>query len=58
MGFADEQPLRHWCDVHSAELGSIDYGAAVCARVLVPEDQSEAFSAFCEAHKLDYSFET
>ncbi|MGO1502124.1 MAG: DUF1949 domain-containing protein, partial [Marinobacter sp.] len=58
MDFADEQPLRHWCDVNSAELDSIDYGASVCARVLVPEDQSEAFSAFCDAHKLDYSFET
>ncbi|MGO1462167.1 MAG: YigZ family protein [Marinobacter sp.] len=58
MGFADEQPLRHWCDVHSAELDSIGYSALVSARVLVPEDKMDAFTAFCEAHKLDYRFET
>lgn len=58
MGFADEQPLRHWCDVHSAELESIDYGALVTACVLVPDEQCEAFIAFCAVHKLDYSFET
>jgi uncharacterized YigZ family protein len=58
MGFADEQPLRHWCDVNAAELDSVTYGASVTARVLVPEDQTDAFTAFCDAHKLDYSFET
>ncbi|WP_144823718.1 YigZ family protein [Marinobacter piscensis] len=58
MGFADEQPLRHWCELNAAELESIDYGARVTARVLVPEDQVDAFSGFCESHKLDYRFET
>lgn len=62
MGFADEQPLRHWCEVNAAELDSVLYGtlvaARVAARVLVPEDQLNAFAAFCDAHKLDYSFET
>ncbi|GGE56123.1 hypothetical protein GCM10011533_05750 [Streptosporangium jomthongense] len=58
MGFADEQPLRHWCDVNGAQLAAITYGASVAARVLVPDDQTGAFVAFCEAHKLDYSFET
>jgi len=57
MGFAGEQPLRHWCDVHVAELDSVTYGTHVSARVLVPEDQTEAFVAFCDAHKMDYSFE-
>lgn len=57
MDFSDEQPLRHWCDVNAAELESIDYGMSVTARVLVPEDQMATFIAFCEAHKLDYSFE-
>ena len=58
MGFADEQPLRHWCDVNAAELDSVTYGVSVTARVLVPDDQTETFTAFCDAHKLDYSFET
>lgn len=58
MGFADEQPLRHWCEHNAAELESIDYGALVTVRVLVPEDQVDAFSGFCESHKLDYRFET
>lgn len=58
MGFADEQPLRHWCDVHKAELQSIQYGARVMAKVLVPENKMDEFTAFCDAHKLDYSFET
>ncbi|RBW48434.1 YigZ family protein [Marinobacter sp. F3R11] len=57
MGFAGEQPLRHWCDVHGAELDSVNYGVDVSARVLVPEDHAEAFCAFCDAHKMDYSFE-
>ncbi len=58
IGFADEQPLRHWCDVNAAELDSVTYGVSVTARVLVPDDQTETFTAFCDAHKLDYSFET
>ncbi|WP_100638531.1 YigZ family protein [Marinobacter salexigens] len=58
MGFADEQPLRHWCEVNKVELDSIDYGTSVTARVLVPEDLMEEFTAFSDAHKLDYSFET
>lgn len=57
MGFADEQPLRHWCETHEALLVAVEYGASVNARVQVPADHSEAFAAFCEAHKLDYRFE-
>ena len=57
MGFADEQPLRHWCDVNSVELESVAYGTPVTARVLVPEDLANTFRAFCDAHKLDYNFE-
>ncbi|MGB1950126.1 MAG: YigZ family protein [Marinobacter sp.] len=57
MGFADEQPLRHWCDTHEALVVAVEYGASVKARVQVPADHSEAFAAFCEAQKLDYRFE-
>ncbi|MBW0147022.1 IMPACT family protein [Marinobacter arenosus] len=57
MGFADEQPLRHWCEVHGAGLESVDYGAGVTARVLIPEHLADEFVAFCNAHKLDYDLE-
>ncbi len=53
MGYADEQPLRHWCEVHGAEVVSVDYGSSVTARVSVPEDQIEAFSEFCLAQKME-----
>ncbi len=56
MGFADEQPLRHWCDGHGATVGYVDYGAQVVAEVSVPEDQRPAFIDFCRAQKLAYDF--
>ncbi len=57
MDFADEQPVRHWCEVHGANLESVDYGAAVSARLSLPEEAVEALVAFCEAQKLDYGFD-
>lgn len=57
MSFADEQPLRHWCEVNGGVVELVDYGAVVTATISVPEDQSDDFGAFCEAQKLDYSFE-
>ncbi|TNE77839.1 MAG: YigZ family protein, partial [Gammaproteobacteria bacterium] len=27
MSFADEQPVRHWCEVHGAVVESVDYAA-------------------------------
>lgn len=58
LSFADEQPLRHWCDVHGAVLDSIDYGSVVQARLSVPESLTGEFGAFCDAQKLDYRFAT
>ncbi len=52
MGYADEQPLRHWCEVHGAGVVSVDYGASVTAEVSVPEDLMESFSEFCLAQKM------
>lgn len=53
LGYADEQPLRHWCEVHGAEVVSVDYGASVTAEVSVPEDLVETFSEFCQAQKME-----
>lgn len=57
MPFASEQPVRHWCEVNSATVESVDYGASVTARLQVPESSVDDFSAFCDSHKLDYSFD-
>ncbi|AXS82711.1 MULTISPECIES: YigZ family protein [Marinobacter] len=57
LSFADEQPLRHWCELHGASVDSVDYGPSVHARVSVPENRAQQFGAFCDAQKLDYSFE-
>ncbi|MBW4933982.1 IMPACT family protein [Marinobacter sp. F4206] len=57
MGFADEQPVRHWCEVHGAVLESVEYGTRVTARVALPEPLAEEFAAFCEAQKLDYDLD-
>ena len=58
LGFADEQPLRHWCDGHEGTIEAITYSSRVNARVSVPEVRQAEFAAFCDAQKLDYRFDT
>lgn len=57
-GFADEQPVRHWCETNGGEVVSIDYGTGVSLVLSLPETLKGEFSAFCEARKLNYQFET
>lgn len=57
LAFADEQPLRHWCDSHGATVDALDYSSCVQAQVSVPESLESEFTAFCDARQLDYSFE-
>lgn len=57
-GFADEQPVRHWCETNGGEVVSIDYGTGVSLVLSLPETLKDEFSAFCEARKLNYQFET
>lgn len=49
LDFALEQPVRHWCEQHEAEVTGVGYGESVAMRVLVPEDHYAAFLAFCRA---------
>lgn len=56
MSFAHEQPLRHWCETHGAEVVSVQYSDRVDALVSLPADHQAAFSAFCEAQQLQYRF--
>jgi len=57
MDFADEQPVRHWCELNGAALESVEYGPVVSARVSLPEQAVDEFTAFCDAQKLDYGFD-
>jgi len=56
--FADEQPIRHWCENNEGVVEQIDYGTQVQATISLPETVIGDFTAFCEARKLDYRFET
>jgi uncharacterized YigZ family protein len=56
--FADEQPIRHWCENNEGLVEEIGYGSQVQATISLPEAGVDDFSAFCEARKLDYRFET
>lgn len=58
IGFADEQPLRHWCETHSAIITGIDYSHQVTVSVDVPEAVRSEFTGFCDARGLGYHFDT
>ncbi|MDX1800699.1 MAG: YigZ family protein [Marinobacter sp.] len=57
MSFADEQPLRHWCDQHQASLESVEYQVGVSASVRLTVEHVDALIAFCQAHGMDYSLD-
>lgn len=52
LDFALEQPLRHWCDQHGAELADVRYGQQVTARVTVAEALTVQLQSFCAAHGI------
>lgn len=58
MTFADEQPLRHWCDQNGAEIGNVGYSAGVTADVSLVEEQNQEFTAFCESRGIGYRFDS
>ncbi|TBW54277.1 YigZ family protein [Marinobacter halodurans] len=49
LDFALEQPVRHWCDQHEAQVEGVDYGEGVSMRVAIPEVCFPDFAAFCRA---------
>jgi uncharacterized YigZ family protein len=53
MGFADEQPLRHWCESHDGLVVDIEYGAPVTATVEVAVEEYDELAAFCDSRGLD-----
>ena len=56
--FADEQPLRHWCENNEGSVETIEYGPRVSATIEMPEALAGDFVAFCDARQLDYRLET
>ena len=58
MTFADEQPLRHWCDQNGAEIDNVGYGAGVTADVSLVEERNQEFTAFCDARGMGYRFDS
>lgn len=58
MTFADEQPVRHWCEQNDARVEQVEYSSRVVVDITMPVDRNQEFSAFCEARGMDYSFET
>lgn len=58
MTFADEQPIRHWCEQHDAGVDQVDYGPQVVADIVVPVDRVRELSEFCDARGIGYSLES
>jgi uncharacterized YigZ family protein len=57
LGFADEQPVRHWCEQNRARIEGVDYGSGVAMALAVPEVALDEFRAFCDARGLDYQMD-
>ncbi|MAA66988.1 MAG: YigZ family protein [Alteromonadaceae bacterium] len=55
LGFASEQPVRHWCSVHEAEVVTVNYGEEVTMAVAIPEEVHGTFFEFCNAEGIDAS---
>lgn len=49
LDFAQEQPLRHWCEQHGARIESVDYGQGVTIVVVVADQERPELAAFCGA---------
>jgi uncharacterized YigZ family protein len=53
MGFADEQPLRHWCEGHNGAIVNMEYGTAVVAKVELAVEDFDELTAFCDSRGLE-----
>lgn len=58
MSFADEQPLRHWCEQNGGRVEQVDYSSRVVVGITIPVDRNSELSAFCDARGMHYSFES
>lgn len=58
MDFADEQPLRHWCEINDAVVGAVHYGHQVTATLELALEKQAELQSFCDARGLSYHSET
>lgn len=56
--FAAEQPVRHWCSQHDAEVVRVDYGERVSVTLEVSFGDFPALQSFCEAGQYHYRSDT
>jgi uncharacterized YigZ family protein len=52
LDFAREQSLRHWAEVHGAQVLSVDYSHQVLMQLNVPEVVLDELMAFCAAQGI------
>ncbi len=52
LGFAQEQPLRHWAECHEAAISALEYGQGVRAELALPETHREALLEWCRAEGI------
>lgn len=52
MGFAQEQPVRHWAQGHRGEVDAIRYGEGVGMDIIIPATEVDDFRAFCAAQSI------
>ncbi len=55
LDFAQEQPMRLWCDRNGATVERIEYGERVVAELIVPDEALGALTSFCAANRIDAS---
>ncbi|PAV25800.1 putative YigZ family protein [Tamilnaduibacter salinus] len=58
MGFADEQPVRLWCQQNGADVLNVDYGQGVLMQVGLPTVLESELRSFCQANGIERQAET
>lgn len=53
MGFADEQPLRHWCEGHDGLIVDVEYGSTVKATIELAVEECDELRAYCDSRGLE-----
>ena len=54
LDFAKEQLLRHWAELHEAQVLNVDYGEQVLVQLAVPEVAMAELTTFCAAQSIEH----
>lgn len=52
--FAGEQPVRHWCELHDADVAQVTYAENVIVQLSVPVECLPELRHFCDASGYHY----